>query len=100
MVSDASHDIMCFFFQAEDGIRYYKVTGVQTCALPICQNSWNRKTCVSSCIVPPCQWNANTTGTLPDSGAFCGTNTCASRSTRSEERRVGKECRSRWSPYH
>src|SRR5215467_970694 len=24
-----------FFFQAEDGIRYYKVTGVQTCALPI-----------------------------------------------------------------
>src|SRR5256885_10360838 len=25
-----------FFFQAEDGIRVYKVTGVQTCALPIC----------------------------------------------------------------
>src|SRR5205807_6277082 len=24
------------FFQAEDGIRDYKVTGVQTCALPIC----------------------------------------------------------------
>src|SRR5688500_19542764 len=24
------------FFQAEDGIRFYKVTGVQTCALPIC----------------------------------------------------------------
>src|SRR5256885_3675805 len=29
---------MCFFFQAEDGIRDYKVTGVQTCALPI----WRR----------------------------------------------------------
>src|ERR1039457_5249058 len=28
-----------FFFQAEDGIRDYKVTGVQTCALPIC-GSW------------------------------------------------------------
>src|SRR5256885_8445825 len=30
--------ILCFFFffQAEDGIRDYKVTGVQTCALPIC----------------------------------------------------------------
>src|SRR5205807_5395486 len=27
-----------FFFQAEDGIRDYKVTGVQTCALPI--SSW------------------------------------------------------------
>src|SRR5256885_195642 len=24
-----------FFFKAEDGIRYYKVTGVQTCAFPI-----------------------------------------------------------------
>src|SRR5256885_15947965 len=28
-----------FFFQAEDGIRDYKVTGVQTCALPICAAS-------------------------------------------------------------
>src|SRR5256885_4041495 len=27
-----------FFFQAEDGIRDYKVTGVQTCALPISLN--------------------------------------------------------------
>src|ERR671910_1686803 len=27
-----------FFFQAEDGIRDYKVTGVQTCALPICHD--------------------------------------------------------------
>src|SRR2546427_2732143 len=26
---------LCFFFQAEDGIRYLTVTGVQTCALPI-----------------------------------------------------------------
>src|SRR2546426_9324993 len=28
--------LLFFFFQAEDGIRDYKVTGVQTCALPIC----------------------------------------------------------------
>ena len=28
-------DDVVFFFQAEDGIRDYKVTGVQTCALPI-----------------------------------------------------------------
>ena len=27
--------MICFFFQAEDGIRDYDVTGVQTCALPI-----------------------------------------------------------------
>ena len=26
-----------FFFQAEDGIRSWSVTGVQTCALPICR---------------------------------------------------------------
>src|SRR5256885_5429532 len=30
-------NLQFFFFQAEDGIRDYKVTGVQTCALPI---SW------------------------------------------------------------
>src|SRR2546430_9916060 len=29
----------CFFFQAEDGIRDLTVTGVQTCALPICSMS-------------------------------------------------------------
>src|SRR5256885_12301040 len=29
-----------FFFQAEDGIRDYKVTGVQTCALPISGQLW------------------------------------------------------------
>src|SRR5256885_7109239 len=28
-------ELRLFFFQAEDGIRDYKVTGVQTCALPI-----------------------------------------------------------------
>src|SRR5256885_7922286 len=35
--SDASvsYNLHVFFFQAEDGIRDYKVTGVQTCALPI-----------------------------------------------------------------
>src|SRR5256885_6109723 len=31
-----------FFFQAEDGIRDYKVTGVQTCALPICRGEEDR----------------------------------------------------------
>src|SRR5256885_11548256 len=57
---DRLYDIflLFFFFQAEDGIRDYKVTGVQTCALPICdrigdsarrQAAWNRhrlRTCV------------------------------------------------------
>src|SRR5205807_4061171 len=31
--------VFIFFFQAEDGIRDYKVTGVQTCALPISNNN-------------------------------------------------------------
>src|ERR1039457_4171123 len=31
----AVNQLLRFFFQAEDGIRDYKVTGVQTCALPI-----------------------------------------------------------------
>ena len=31
---------MGFFFQAEDGIRDRLVTGVQTCALPICNDIW------------------------------------------------------------
>src|SRR5256885_13190793 len=35
-----THVVIFFFFQAEDGIRDYKVTGVQTCALPICRLRW------------------------------------------------------------
>src|SRR5690606_41188829 len=31
-----------FFFQAEDGIRDFHVTGVQTCALPICEELKHR----------------------------------------------------------
>src|SRR5580658_2625482 len=37
-----------FFFQAEDGIRDYKVTGVQTCALPISPTSPARSEAASS----------------------------------------------------
>src|SRR5256885_6218208 len=33
--NECRYDNFFFFFQAEDGIRDYKVTGVQTCALPI-----------------------------------------------------------------
>src|SRR5256885_13198324 len=34
-MNSCAGEISVFFFQAEDGIRDYKVTGVQTCALPI-----------------------------------------------------------------
>src|SRR5256885_13096657 len=43
----ASHlcSSLSFFFQAEDGIRDYKVTGVQTCALPICGKEQVKEGC-------------------------------------------------------
>ena len=36
----------------------------------------------------------------PEYRVFCEENRCGNYDRRSEERRVGKECRSRWSPYH
>src|SRR3989449_6965451 len=95
--------VLCFFFffQAEDGIRDVAVTGVQTCALPI---SFSGGGDSGSLIVTDDQ-NRSPVGLL-----FAGssTQTIANRidlvlnnfGVRSEERRVGKECRSRWSPYH
>src|SRR5439155_9326885 len=76
-----------FFFQAEDGIRDGHVTGVQTCALPI--------------------WNDLPGSKAPQEREPSGCRFCpvqleehAAEVLRSEERRVGKECRCRWSPYH
>src|SRR5690606_39656779 len=96
--------LFCFFFQAEDGIRDFHVTGVQTCALPICREDGG-----GMMIDMFCHWEyligdlfgkvdrvlAHATTDLPErvdeSGA---TYPCTARS---EERRVGKECRARWS---
>src|SRR2546430_12676026 len=84
-----------FFFQAEDGIRDLTVTGVQTCALPIL----NR-------VVQHRQENDGPFDNGPErNGLQISRNFVVFRGvyesgTRSEERRVGKECRSRWSPYH
>src|SRR5256885_3860077 len=95
-----------FFFQAEDGIRDYKVTGVQTCALPIFSHlvicfvfpelvgyfSVIFSQCFSSRLVTARRYSTSCgSASLIDFKKF---------SFRSEERRVGKECRSRWSPYH
>src|SRR5437016_7185322 len=41
--SDGSSSRPAFFFQAEDGIRDWSVTGVQTCALPIYSRLQNRR---------------------------------------------------------
>src|SRR5256885_5279233 len=50
---------MFFFFQAEDGIRDYKVTGVQTCALPISGQYHGRMDCsmtVTRLLIRPWYW--------------------------------------------
>src|SRR2546426_8091695 len=97
--------IYFFFFQAEDGIRDYKVTGVQTCALPICidqsdvepmtrqQRAQMHRLALLTELVQLTTQRLDACR-LPAAGAEIATQ------HRSEERRVGKECRSRWSPYH
>src|SRR5256885_7404812 len=94
-----------FFFQAEDGIRDYKVTGVQTCALPIF--SIIRSRVLASrpdSFAPSAKAGSNcslySSMPLPDVQISPSPARPAYFATRSEERRVGKECRSRWSPYH
>src|SRR2546430_3855350 len=103
---ERSWDSVIFFFQAEDGIRDLTVTGVQTCALPILEIG--RGAQGGSVYVP----DGDASGAvLPDDvdvaveihvagGADRPSGKRAGVDVRSEERRVGKECRSRWSPYH
>src|SRR5205807_3078973 len=102
------------FFQAEDGIRDYKVTGVQTCALPI----------LAICCSASLSWPSNDDRRLrlyrrtPRAGAKKPSAPAPAHSSgppiqeprmaretiaatfRSEERRVGKEWRARWRPEH
>src|SRR5690606_40955278 len=85
--------IAIFFFQAEDGIRDFHVTGVQTCALPIYLH------------FPHVPRPGATGGGGPDRSDHRGRPILVHLRggpdpgrvrRRSEERRVGKECRSRW----
>src|SRR6266705_5152293 len=71
--------LLFFFFKAEDGIRDRTVTGVQTCALPISHARAEREQ-VRRLLDPR--------------------EPRLAEHLRSEERRVGKECRSRGAPYH
>src|SRR3989449_3150490 len=86
-----------FFFQAEDGIRDVAVTGVQTCALPISSSSYGARTESTPITVSGTARRIRVLRRFRPLGP--PTRTCTS-TKRSEERRVGKECRSRWSPYH
>src|SRR5690349_24776660 len=88
--------IWFFFFQAEDGIRDLYVTGVQTCALPILLQSTelNEDALLISIA------SAVTTQSIE---AVLGRRLAVVRAmpnTRSEERRVGKECRYRGLFHH
>src|SRR5689334_24575165 len=95
-----------FFFQAEDGIRDGTVTGVQTCALPIspiCGCSAHldiarcRPTCGVICLLAT--WHRRSSRPRANTPNGSGRGSARSRA-RSEERRVGKECRCRWATYH
>src|SRR2546430_7777976 len=105
---DRALSIGCFFFfQAEDGIRYLTVTGVQTCALPIFRAA---PSVIDSGVTLVIDDEANVTigvhrcvvgaGDIVDLGKGDKIHFQGIGIIRSEERRVGKECRSRWSPYH
>src|SRR5690606_40116345 len=81
-----------FFFQAEDGIRDFHVTGVQTCALPICQTDprllRERKRICRRC---PLTARSPLTACPPFDSLSPVDNLFPVDSPRSEERRVGKE---------
>ena len=76
-----------FFFQAEGGIRDHCVTGVQSCALPIC-------------IALSFNYRQRHASELEAAKAIARDYGIRHQIVRSEERRVGKECRYRWSRYH
>src|SRR5690606_39821650 len=87
--------LLFFFFQAEDGIRDFHVTGVQTCALPIYLRALPERPAPTSDRAgePTCDRDGDHKG-----NSLVATSDRASDRPRSEERRVGKEWRSRWSP--
>src|SRR5256885_4438162 len=95
-----------FFFQAEDGIRDYKVTGVQTCALPISQAHDPRDVLGAGpdpellAAAVDDRFHGMPVPHYEGPDALGRADLVARDRERSEERRVGKECRSRWSPYH
>src|SRR5258708_21186957 len=105
VVCRATWRAVFFFFQAEDGIRDDLVTGVQTCALPIFARRHRLaviedagSACAASSITAR-RWRRamSRIASISQGWPYRWTGMIA---LRSEERRVGKECRSRWSPYH
>src|SRR5690349_25026163 len=89
--------IVFFFFQAEDGIRDLYVTGVQTCALPIFLSGVFFSATRFPAIIQPL------VRALPLTAAIDALRSNMLQGVALPQDRksvVGKECRSRWSPYH
>src|SRR5688500_20390710 len=86
---------MFFFFQAEDGIRDYKVTGVQTCALPISSTLRGNRAREGGWLDPHA---AGPEGCRRGAGPHRRRDLRRRTGRRSEERRVGKEGRARGWP--
>src|SRR5206468_5771584 len=87
-----------FFFQAEDGIRDLIVTGVETCALPIsalltplATPEWVLSTEFMTVVVSGATVSAIPNPVVITAGSVAAV-ADAVVATRSEERRVGKEC--------
>src|SRR5207253_6438770 len=93
-----------FFFQAEDGIRDGHVTGVQTCALPISAGDapvYGINTgfgLLANTRIAPAQRTLLQRNIILSHSA--GVGPLLDDAIRSEERRVGKECRSRGAREH
>src|SRR5688572_31069110 len=90
-----------FFFQAEDGIRDLTVTGVQTCALPICLDAADarRHAAFRVQLEDADVAGAGDVRAAAELARAADVEHAHLVAVRSEERRVGKECRSRWWPY-
>src|SRR5256886_3337454 len=95
--------LIFFFFQAEDGIRDLTVTGVQTCALPISASGRAAQELAGRGRRPGLRPRLSLRVRDARDASLAhrrGDRLVVHVRVRSEERRVGKECRSRWSPYH
>src|SRR5689334_23443056 len=92
-----------FFFQAEDGIRDGTVTGVQTCALPILllaavNLEWTVCRAVRHLYLSSPRAELSNSELQTRIKGCSGLKKYKKLWERSEERRVGKECRSRRGP--
>src|SRR5690349_23195002 len=104
--ADLEAILLDFFFQAEDGIRDLYVTGVQTCALPISlflDEIGDVPLSMQVKLLRVVQQREferlGGTETIKVDVRFVAA-THRDLEARSEERRVGKECRTWWSAYH